>query len=632
MAQKVISKDSPQHKKIVEALNERVRLSQRKMEERYEEWDRVEKEMVSYMPKADAERKAKQRGEEADFTQIKIPYSYGMLLTSHTYYTSVFLGRSPIHQVMGLHGEGQQQTLAHEALLNYQVTKGGHIPHYMVWLLDVAKYGVGFLGLFWDKEEAQVARLVEEEVTNEGIGGTGRTQTRKVTQRVTTFEGNKVYNIRPFDAIPDPRVPLMNYQEGEFFGRKTRVSFNSIYKGEQQGKYFNVAELARSNSGDNSNSDKKGYGIDGDNDALTEVAKKEELVMGISKDKDFVELIEMYIELIPKDWGLGESTYPEKWVFTLANGKLLIGCQPMGLFHNKFPFGVLEKEVDGHGLSSRGLPHIAQPLQNSMDWLANSHFFNVQKTLNNEYIVDPSMINMKDFSDPRPGKIVRLRPQAYGKDARTAIHQLTQYDVTRTHLQDMRLIESLFQKVFGINDQLMGALNTTGRKTATEIRSSSTFGINRLKTEAEFFSATGWSQISQMMVQNNQQLYSAEQKYRIAGNNITNEEFVDVSPEMLAGMYDIVTVDGTLPIDRFAQANLWKEIIGNAGRLPPDIQQQYDWAAIFGWMSKLAGLKNIDQFKKAGIVPPQVVPDQQLAQQAKAGTVVPTNDMRITDE
>ena len=36
MAQKVISKDSPQHKKIVEAVNERVRLSNRKMEERYE--------------------------------------------------------------------------------------------------------------------------------------------------------------------------------------------------------------------------------------------------------------------------------------------------------------------------------------------------------------------------------------------------------------------------------------------------------------------------------------------------------------------------------------------------------------------------------------------------------------------
>jgi hypothetical protein len=628
MAQIVIEYGTERHGKMVRAVLDRVQLSYKKLSERYDEWDRIEKEMVSYIPAADAERKAKTRREESSYTQIKIPYSYGMMLTSHTYYSSVFLGRSPIHQVQGLHGEGQNQTLAHEAIMNYQVSRGGHVPHYMVWLLDVAKYGVGFLGTYWDKQEAQVSQLEEVPVENEGIGGTGRTRTKRTVKRVTSFEGNVVYNVRPFDMIVDPRVPLMNMQDGEFAGRKTNVSFNHILKGEAQGKYFNIKALLKNNSSGSKNADTSGYGIDGDNPALVEKAQRENLVLNIHKDKDYVKLVELYIEISPKDWGLGESNYPETWVFTVANDEILIGLQPLGLFHNKFPFGVLEREVDGHGLTSRGLPQIAQPLQNSMDWLANSHFYNVQKGLNNEYVVDPSMVNIRDFKDPRPGKLIKLRPAAYGKDARTAIHQLTQVDFTRTHLQDMRVIEGLFQKVFGINDQLMGALNTTGRKTATEVRTSSSFGINRLKTDAEFFSATGWRQLSTMFVQNNQQLYTAEQKFRIAGNNIQSGEFVNVSPETLAGMYDIVTVDGSLPIDRFAQAGLWKEIIANAARLPPSIQGSYDWAAIFGWMAKLAGLKNIDSFKVQGGVPNVTMENPQALQaEAKKGNIVPTTEV-----
>ena len=105
--QKVIEYGTEQHGKIIAAIRQRRDLSQRKMSERYEEWNRVEKEMVSYQPAAEIERRAKNRKEQSDFTQIKIPYSYGMMLTSHTYYTGVFMGRDVVHQVQGLHGEGQ---------------------------------------------------------------------------------------------------------------------------------------------------------------------------------------------------------------------------------------------------------------------------------------------------------------------------------------------------------------------------------------------------------------------------------------------------------------------------------------------------------------------------------------------
>jgi hypothetical protein len=91
------------------------------------------------------------------------------------------------------------------------------------------------------------------------------------------------------------------------------------------------------------------------------------------------------------------------------------------------------------------------------------------------------------------------------------------------------------------------------------------FGVNRLKTMAEFISATGFSDHAQRLVQNTQQYYSGEQKYKIAGglldgmNNGAKQNFLSVNPTSISGFFDFVPVDGTLPVDRLALANLWKE-------------------------------------------------------------------------
>ena len=93
--------------------------------------------------------------------------------------------------------------------------------------------------------------------------------------------------------------------------------------------------------------------------------------------------------------------------------------------------------------------------------------------------------------------------------------------------------------------------------------------------------------------------------------------FIDVSPEDIQGFFDLVPVDGTLPIDRMAQANLWKEIMGNLRMMPPQVAMGYDWTRIFAWVASIAGLKNINNFKI------QVMPDAALAASAQQGNVIP---------
>ena len=310
---------------------------------------------------------------------------------------------------------------------------------------------------------------------------------------------------------------------------------------------------------------------------------------------------------------------PEKWVFTVTTDwEVVLGAQPLGALHNKFPFSVMEMEPEGYALAGRGISDILEPVQNTMDWLINAHFYNVRKALNDQFVIDPSRIEMKDFQDPLPGGGIRLSPNAYGSDVKTAIQQLQVVDITRAHLSDINHMVEVGQRAIGVNDQILGALGTGGgRKTATEVRTSSTFGINRLKTIAEFGSAMGWTPMSQMMVQNTQQYYDLERKFRIVGDlaQEAGEQFMNVDAESIQGFYDFVPVDGTLPADRFAQANLWRELI-NQMRQFPELAQQYDVGRIFAWVAQLAGLKNINQFKI------QFAPDDVLQRQAQAGNVV----------
>jgi len=266
------------------------------------------------------------------------------------------------------------------------------------------------------------------------------------------------------------------------------------------------------------------------------------------------------------------------------------------------------------------MPEILDPVQNTIDWLVNTHFYNVRASLNDRWVVDPSRVVMKDVLDPLPGKIIRLRPEAYGGDPKLSIAQFPASNVTQGHImQDLPAMFGLGERAIGVNDQIMGMLNVGGgRKTATEVRTSTSFGINRLKTVAEFASATGVEPLARMMLQNSQQYYDMEMKLRIVGDLAlqAGQNFMMVTPESISGFYEMVPVDGSLPVDKQQLAAVWQQMMGQAYQVP-QIAMGYDWARIFSWVAKLAGLRNIDQFRV------QIMPDALLAQQAAAGNAVP---------
>ena len=609
--------NSAAHNKIRDGVNSRWQFSRERMSSRYAAWADAEDQALLYVPtrEIEAQRKALKAQGKPQFVTVNVPYSYAQMLAAHTYWSSVFLSRSPVHQFIGRHGYAADAEQAVEAIMDYQVQTGGALLPYYLWLHDVGKYGMGVVGTYWDEELHRVTEIVKEPVQFMGVTIPGSERKIKRTIEVPGYKGNRVYNVRPQDFFPDPRVPLSRFQDGEFVGRYVEVGWNFIKKREAAGYYFNIAELERStpsnwrrDTGSPRNqlpNQSRGLASSGQSGGTPHTKL------------DYVELLEMYVELIPRDWGLGESTYPEKWCFTLGNGTIVIGCWPLGLNHNKYPFDIMEYELDAYGLFKRSMLEMLSPLNDTLTWLFNSHFYNVRKMLNDQLVVDPSRVVLKDMADNQAGRIIRMKPAGYGSDPRTAISQLQFVDVTQNHLTgDARAVMNLMAQLSGVNENIMGMINQGGRKSASEIRSSNTYGGNRLKTNAEIFSAQGWAPHAAKLLSSTQQFYDQEQNFRIAGNLMDRANaYVNVTPELIAGAYDFVPVDGTMPVDRQAQAMVFGELMKQMAQFP-QIMAEYDVNSIFGHVAQLAGVKNIQQFKI------KVSPDEQLRKAALGGDMV----------
>lgn len=615
-----------QHAQILAALQQRERMSEHYMADRYPTWKEMEERFRAYvnLTENDKQRKSLRQDGKPQYVTIDVPYSYAMLLTAHTYWTSVFLGRNPVLQYLGISGQTTAQEQAIEALINYQLSAGGMMLPLYFWFMDAGKYGLGVLGNTWCEEYAVASEIVEVPATYYGITIPGKTKKVRQVKKLQTYEGNKVFNIRPQDYRPDPRVPLSRQQDGEFNGRMTEVGWNTMVKRQAEGWYYNLDELQKRLKVDRSwlrDTGSQQLVLPASMDTLYYRGQLEDgRTSGDKKQKGYIELMEMTVELAPRDWGLGESTYPEKWAFTVANDEVIVMAMPTGSYHGKFENFVLEYEIEAYALSKRSMLEIVDPLNGIMSWLFNSHMYNVRKAINDQVVVDPSRITLKDFTDPVSGRIIRVKPEAYGTDVRTTYAQMQMVDITQNHMKDVAGVAEMMQRVLGVTENVMGMVNPGGRKTATEVRTSSSMSVNRLKTNCEFMSSMGFTPWAEVVLQNTQQRFSGEKKLRIAGRGqaMGAENFIMATPESIAGRYDFVPVDGTMPIDRFAQANLWKEL-AQAMRAMPEVAQQFDWVGIMGWIAQLSGAKNFDQFR----INTRVVPDEAAAQAAQAGNVVP---------
>ena len=202
-----------EQRKIVDLVCEAVKKSDSKLGERARAWEQAEKMNQMFIPKAEAERRAKEDAENMSFTKITIPYSYAMMLAQHTYLASIFLSRNPIFQYQGRNGTAQQSVLEMESVIDYQVENGGMAVPLYIALYDLLMYGVCACFTTWEDKTSYLTAYGTRTKMANGLpvltNGVEEEEEFEEVQQVRGYRGSTVFNCKPKDLIIDPSVSFL---------------------------------------------------------------------------------------------------------------------------------------------------------------------------------------------------------------------------------------------------------------------------------------------------------------------------------------------------------------------------------------------------------------------------------------
>lgn len=606
---------SKEHQVVKDWITARLDFSEREMSKFYDRWRYNERRVQAYIDLNDYERLLKEQndaGMSPKVVNITVPYMYATIMTIVTYMVHTYCGRKPIFQVEGLSTEAMEKAPNMEAVLQYNADKTRLVRHIFQWLLDQEVYGVGVMLNLWVKEQSRRTSWQQTPALSPG-GESIWTPTRA---NRTTYEGNSVRAIDPFMFFPDPRVPMSEVsQRGEFAFWRTFESKYMLQRLEAAGtlKFVSAAgSMPKGATAGEYNKSNRGLRTGGDSNPGSELGQARSI------STSFVQVDQGVCQIVPKELGLSESSMPEFWLFTVLNKRQVVQAERFEADHGRIPIAIAEPYSFGYGFGQLGSADFIGPYQDTISWFINSHIENVRTVLNNMLIVDPSRVEMQDLRHPDAGKLIRIKRAAYGQDVREMVHQLQVSDVTQGHVRDLEMFIRLADSLTGVNDNLRGLQDSGGRKTATEVRTSGEAGASRLASSARLRSAQGLVDLSEMMSLNIQQYMSQEFYLQIMGKDAELKP-LRMSPEHLTGDFHFPIHDGTLPQDKLAQLDVWKEIFLTVAQ-DPNLSQRYNVPGIFDWVAELGGAKNLSRFKV------QVAPQGQVEAQAQQGNLVPAQE------
>lgn len=587
---------SPDHGKLLKEIYIRALESSNEMSKRYASWKKVDESLTAYVKLDDAETAIKNIDDRKPLS-IVVPYSYATLETILTYFVSAFL-ENPIFKYEGSSPEDVIGAILLEKVIEQQTMQFKTALNLHTMFRDGLSYGMGVVTPTWDKKWGWKSVVQDSGFMSALFGkfiSYGKVRGREET---ILFEGNRLKNIDPYMFLPDPNVPIHDLQQGEFVGWIEQTNYMKLLELEKNDKdIFNVKYLKGLGSGGRSQFNK----------SRTDTGRGTKFgtaTYGSEMSTSPIDVIWMYWTLVPRDQKLGSKEYPEKWLFGLAADKVLICAKPLSLNHNMYPVAVCAPDFDGYSATPVSRLELMYGMQTALDWLFSSHIANVRKAINDMLIVDPSLINMADLEDPRPGKLVRMRRAAWGRGVENAVKQLAVTDITRSHIGDAASIIEYMQRTSAATDSVSGMIRKSGeRVTAEETRGTRTSALSRLTKAAKIASLQAMQDIGYMFAVHTQQLMEQETYIKATGQwqDVLLAEYgatarngrIKVSPFDLIVDYDLVIKDGSTNVGEYAES--WVEIFRVLTQQPM-LYQNFDMVRIFKHIARIMGAKDINEF------------------------------------
>lgn len=610
------------------------------------EWDRVENSMEAYVDLNEYEKSLVGKHSKRPVGLV-VPMLYAAHETMMTYFSGMFTSH-PIHKIRGL---GSVDAVAKGALLERVLTW-----QHIMWktgldiqtvISDSIKYGSGFATLEWRKHVGKTG--VQEEITellevllqdslpDHKVGDVARMLEDKVL-----WEGNKLIPIDRYKFFIDPAINYHNLEKARYFGWWDIESVYDLSRREKDDEeyLFNLKYLLHYVE--------QGNGNDEMND-FYQLSKRGSRHGGqgydrlaTDKTKGSSDVITIEVDLIPRDWKLGDSTTPERWRFRIGARKVIIQAHKCNYMHNMpnvlgaFPLN------DGHGQIPISVLFQLMGLEDTACWLLNTRLDNVAKTMNDMLIVNPHAFEWEDVINQAPGKLIRLSQQFYYNRAplEAFIKQLQVSDVTQGHIGDFGMMSSLIKELSGTTNLTQGIMQgmperPTERGMDIAARGSTSrmqylgnriglqflqdLGIQEAYNTIQFM---GEDVIVETHGRDQQKIFDM---YGIGTKN------VKVRPTDLDFPFMVMPPGGILPGMENVQAiTQVMQTLMNSPDAVMEVTKNNDITRLFSYWARLSGFEDVEEFERtvpAGGGPQvSVQPDEQVQQQVQAGNMVPAGE------
>lgn len=547
-----VAHPSPFHAYLRGLLVGKVNASRGVMSRYYGEWDA---NRTAYSSRKITDKDDAEALKVGLPSKVALPLSYAQVNVFVAFLYGLFTQRERFYEFTAIESEDHKLREYCELVVQQNMLRNRSKEKLFQNLLNVGRFGLGVEIDYWTTQNEYVP--VQSMGTAQTIGGVAVEDAPLVTsiQRVTKFEGTCIETVSPYRFFPDASVDLHEWRNGSYVAWESEWTVDALKQLEREGIVYGVdrvkpLDAAKRNLRGRADqqavryrsADMKTYD-EGKTICVTQCVWK---VAAASVTHEGV--------------SLGPENEPMRWLFWIANDDRVIRAEPLPNVHCDWPVSVSMFAPDMHDELMTSLSTVSRDIQSLVAWLLNSRMAAVSRTVDCQFIADPTGINLDDLKNRY--RVIRMQKTAVNRDIRRMLQQVQVTDTTTGHVGDMSTLTGLMQMVTGINDNVTGQYHS-GRRSAAESRVVTNASASRVKLVGDLMWAAHYQPQANRVLTNARQALSEEMFVRLCGKESqASFQAFRSTPEQLAAQYDYVVFDGTLPSDKQFMAQQLMEVFG----------------------------------------------------------------------